>query len=66
MLYKGTEERACDQCGAVNLVSFTDYPERDKGELLCAGCNAVLIKWKGTRDYHDAVLKQDLEIGDTE
>lgn len=58
MLSKGKEDRRCDHCGAVNLVSYTDFPERDKGELHCAACDRVLIKWKGTRDYHTATLKK--------
>lgn len=57
MLNKGTEERACERCGAVNVISFTDYPQRNRGELSCACCGAVLFKWRGTRDYHTATLK---------
>lgn len=57
MLAKGEEDRSCDSCGAVNVVGYTDYPERDKGELPCAGCGTVLVKWKGTRDYQTATLK---------
>lgn len=57
MLYKGKEERTCEHCGTVHTIEFTDYPERDRGELACAACGGVLVKWKGTRDYHTATIK---------
>lgn len=57
MLAKGNEDRSCDHCDTVNVVSYTDYPERDKGELACASCGGLLINWKGTRDYHTAKIK---------
>ncbi|MGH1577567.1 hypothetical protein [Planktotalea sp.] len=57
MLSKGHEDRTCEHCGVTNSVSYTDYPERDKGEVACAGCGGVLFKWKGTRDYGVAILK---------
>ena len=57
MLEKGEMEMTCKSCNAVNIVSYTDYPERDRGSLACAGCGAILIEWKGTRDFHAARLK---------
>ena len=57
MLEKGKIDMTCEHCDAVNVVSFTDYPERDKGELACAACGGLLHKWKGTRDFHTAALK---------
>lgn len=59
MLEKGTTEMTCEHCDAVNVVSYTDYPERDKGTLNCAGCGGDFLAWKGTRDYHTANLKGD-------
>lgn len=57
MLEKGTQEMTCSECGQVNVVHYTDFPERDRGTLDCAGCGAALLRWKGTRDFHTAVLK---------
>jgi len=33
MLEKGQEDKTCDHCGAMNVMSYTRYPERDKGTL---------------------------------
>jgi len=59
MLETGKLDMTCEHCGVVNEVSYTDFPERDKGVLLCAGCGGTLHQWKGTRDFHTATLKDD-------
>jgi len=67
MFAKGTLEKACEHCNAVNIMHYTDYPERDKGVLDCAGCGGELKKWKGTRDFHTAELKetsQEIDMAD--
>ncbi len=55
--FKSTEDHTCKACEAVNVVSFTDYPEKDRYSVDCAGCGKVLLSGKGTRDYHEATLK---------
>lgn len=57
MLYKSTEDHTCKACGAVNVVSFTDYPEKGRYSVDCAGCGEVLLSGKRTRDFHTATLK---------
>lgn len=57
MLFQSTQDHTCKACGAVNVVSFTDYPERDRYSVDCAGCGANLVSGKGTRDFHTATLK---------
>lgn len=59
MASKGEMEMTCKHCGAVNMVEYTDYPERDRGTVACAGCNGELHKWHGTRDFGYARLKPD-------
>lgn len=58
MGFSGSEEFDCPKCGARHSVTFTDYPERDKGVLHCQAyaCGEILLKWNGTRDYHVATL----------
>ena len=58
MLFKSTEDYTCKACSAVNVVSFTDYPEKDRYSVDCAGSGEVLLSGKGTRDHHTAVLKE--------
>ena len=55
---KGNMEMTCSHCGANNVVEYTNYPDRDKGEVFCAGCGGSLHKWEGTRDFGEAVLKE--------
>jgi len=55
----GTTELTCEHCGARHLVSYRDYPVRDKGSLACLKCGKELIRWNGTRDYTDVQLLKD-------
>ncbi|MGH1331306.1 MAG: hypothetical protein ACRBBK_10525 [Paracoccaceae bacterium] len=52
----GKIEMTCG-CGAVCVVPYKDYPEKDKGEVFCPACGGSLHKWKGTRDFGIATLK---------
>lgn len=56
----GKIDMTCE-CGAVSVVPYKDYPEKDKGEVICPSCGGVLHKWKGTRDFGIAVLKPEVE-----
>ena len=58
MVLESTVILDCPKCGSRHSVTFTDYPERDKGSLDCKadGCGGILIRWNGTRDYHVATL----------
>lgn len=57
----GKSDMPCQTCGAVHVVQWKDYPERDKGVVTCLvpGCDGIVKKWKGTRDYGPAALKID-------
>jgi ribosomal protein S27E len=59
MFETGKVEMACKSCGAINIVPYKDYPEKDKGIVDCAGCGQELHKWKGTRDFGIANLKEE-------
>ena len=60
-LFQSTEDHTCDGCGAINVVSFTDYPDRDRYTVDCASCGQVLLSGKGSRFYESSALKEHSE-----
>jgi hypothetical protein len=52
---EGKDDLPCGKCGAVHVVPYRDYPEKDRGVVHCRadGCDGIVIAWKGTRDYSD-------------
>lgn len=55
----GTDEIACEKCGAVHLVSYRDYPEKDRSLIHCKvpGCEGIVIETRSTIEYLSAKLK---------
>lgn len=50
-------EIVCEHCKTINIVSHTDYPERDKGSVDCAISSETLLNWKGTLDFYSSRSK---------
>ena len=56
----GKIEFLCSHCEAENVVKYKDCPQLDKDVVNCAKCGSDLYRWKNTRDYDIAVLKETL------
>ncbi len=49
---------ACKRCGSVYRITYTDYPERDTGCIICGVCGETLMEWNGTRDYAAELIEE--------
>ncbi len=56
---EGEEERRCKKCGALHVVKYRDFPDRDRSTVSCLapGCGGFVIEVDGTRDWGPARLK---------
>jgi hypothetical protein len=55
---KGEDPINCEKCGQLHIVSYIDYPEKDRSEISCLvpGCGGIVIKGRSTREYISARL----------
>ncbi len=55
----GETDMPCEKCGAIHVVTWKDYPEKDKSLIECEkpGCDGIVIECRGTREYWRARLK---------